>query len=400
MNVILVSNVCSDEEYCYVQSIKHTQKLNASQKFFDMLVQGLVAGPDVNVTCLTARFIAASTSNVKYLAEKTERVSEQLCYHYVKIPNWPIVRNLSNIVQGYKRGRRLVKKLTRDDECVLICDPLAYDISFGAVCGMHGRKVRKCALITDLPYYMHQIKKEVNTAVLKNGIKTKFMDWLIDRFDCYCFLTESMNIVNPKKKPYVIVEGMIYGDTEDIKENRVNNNVVVYAGGLYEQFGMLDLLEAAKNVKASGFELHLYGEGTCVDAIQRVSEEYPHIKYMGTSNLKEIVEIEKQAKLLINPRPSGEKFTEYSFPSKTIEYMSTARPVLTTRLKGIPDEYFDYIYAIEDESADGIRQAIEFCLNLDSQELDKRGIQALQFLRANKTNAIQAERLLEVLQND
>lgn len=397
MNIILVSNVCSDKEYTYIQSIKHSQKLNASQKYFDMLVQGLVAQPDVKVTCLTSRFISSKTSHVRCLEEKKEVLSDQLNYHYLKVLNWPIIRNLSNVVQGYIQGKDLVRRLSMDDKCAIICDPLAYDITFGVICAAHKRSIKKCAVITDLPLYMHQIKKEVSTKAIAMKFKTKFMNWLIDRFDTYGFLTESMNIINPQKKPYVIIEGMIYGDCETPETNAVKNNTVVYAGGLYEQFGILNLVEAAKNVKTLGFELQLYGEGNCIEEIQRVTESYPNIKYMGTRSLKEIVEVEKQAKLLINPRPSDEDFTEYSFPSKTIEYMSVGRPVLTTRLKGIPKEYFDYLYTIEDESPKGICNAIEFCLRIDEQVLDQRGMQAHRFLRENKTNRVQAERLLGVL---
>lgn len=397
MNIVLVSNVCSDKEYCYIQNIKHKQKLNASQKYFDMLVHGLVATPDVKVTCLTARFIASSTCNVKYLDEKTERVSDRLFYHYVKIPNLPIIRNLSNIWQGYMHTRKLLKLFSEEDECALICDPLAYDISFGAICATRGKSVKTCAVITDLPFFMHQIVKEVNTDSIKNKFKTKFMNWLIDQFDCYGFLTESMNIINPQKKPYAIIEGMMYYDANPVNSNHVDNNIVVYAGGLYEQFGILNLVEAAKQVKIPGFELHLYGEGTCTDTIKRIQEEYPHIKYMGTRTLKEIVDIEKQAKLLVNPRPSDEEFTKYSFPSKTIEYMSVARPVLTTRLKGIPEEYFSYVYTIEDESVEGIKKAIENCLEQGELTLDQHGAQGYDFLLRNKTDIAQARKLIEVI---
>lgn len=400
MNILFVSNVCSYEEYCYVQSIKHDQKLNPSQKYFDMLVQGLIALPDVKVTCLTARSIAPSTSDVEFLEEKTEIVSEKLRYQYIKVPNRPIIRNLSNMVQGYKWARKIKKELPGDEAFVLIGDPLAYDITFGAVCAMMGKKVKKNAVITDLPFFMHQIQKNSNDGGVKAKIKTAFMNWLIDQFDSFCFLTESMNRINRKKKPYVVIEGMMYNSDERIASNHVENNTVVYAGGLFEQFGILDLVEAAKMVRVPGFQLHLYGEGTCIAAIKSASEEYPYIRYMGTRSLKEIVEVEKNAKLLINPRPSEERFTEYSFPSKTIEYMATARPVLTTKLKGIPEEYFQYLYTIEDESPKGICSAIEMCLNREVCQLDKQGRMAQQFLKENKTNIAQAKRLLGVFRGD
>jgi len=48
----------------------------------------------------------------------------------------------------------------------------------------------------------------------------------------------------------------------------------------------------------------------------------------------------------------------YSFPSKLIEYMASATPVLTTRLPGIPPEYEPYVYWIEDDSVEGIEHSL------------------------------------------
>ena len=55
----------------------------------------------------------------------------------------------------------------------------------------------------------------------------------------------------------------------------------------------------------------------------------------------------KEAKLLINLRNPEDKYTKYSFPSKTFEYMVSGTPFFTTKLEGIPSEYYNYLYCID-----------------------------------------------------
>ena len=103
------------------------------------------------------------------------------------------------------------------------------------------------------------------------------------------------------------------------------------------------------------------------------------------------------ATLLVNVRDSGEQYTRYSFPSKTMEYMSSGTPLLTTRLSGIPDEYFDYVYALDDESEEGLKKTLDSILSKTPQELDQKGKSAKNFVKNNKNYVVQAERIYNLL---
>ena len=56
----------------------------------------------------------------------------------------------------------------------------------------------------------------------------------------------------------------------------------------------------------------------------------------------------------MNPRFTGAEYTLYSFPSKNIEYMVSGTPVITTRLAGIPDDYYPYVFVFEEEINENI----------------------------------------------
>lgn len=395
MRIIFSSITCSNAEYLKVQKLKHKEKLNPSQKYFDMLLKGLASHENVSISCVTARFIASSNCKKKFLSYKKE-IIDAISYFYIPIVNFPLIRNFFNFIFGFLFTAKLCLQY-RNEYRIFVADPLVYDISYGALLAARLFRLKKCAVVTDLPTYMAQIDKDGNGVSFKKKIKSSFMNNLIAAFDCYVFLTESMNVVNCKKKPYVIIEGMTYVNSSKITPKHVENNIVLYAGGLYEQFGIKTLVEASKKINVPNFELHLYGEGNCIDYINSVSKDYPHVKYMGTLTLEEIVCVESNAKILINPRPSSEKFTEFSFPSKTIEYMSTGRPVLTTPLKGIPKEYFDYLFVIDDESTQGFVKNIEECLCVENDRLDEIGLKSMNYVCNKKNNFVLSERLLQVL---
>lgn len=398
MKVIVVSNTCSDEMYKKLQDIKYSEKISPQQNYFSMLIGGLIEQPNTDVVCVTARSIAENNTKVKELSFFSEKISDNLAFVYTKVKSGNRTRNITN----YLQTRRVLKSILEKNnsvECVAIIDPLSFDITSAALSIL--RNVKKIALVTDIPMYIYAIGKEKESFAgkIKSRIKNLLFMKSINKFDGYCYLTESMNCLNKFKKPYCIIEGMVPVSEEIVERQDVQSKkrVILYAGGLYEKFGIKNLVEAAKLVDGKKFELHLYGEGNCITYINDVNNDYPHIKYMGVLDSVGIREVETKASALINPRPNEEEFTRFSFPSKTLEYMNTGRPVWTTRLSGIPDEYFNYINVIEDSSIDKIRVALETIINLTEEELDFMGQRSRAFARNNKCATIQAKKLLNYI---
>ena len=106
-----------------------------------------------------------------------------------------------------------------------------------------------------------------------------------------------------------------------------------------------------------------------------------------------------QATLLVNPRPTHEEFVRYSFPSKTMEYMSTGTPLLTTCLPGMPEEYRPYVYLIREETPQGIARALKETLSQSDQALFDKGMAARNFILKEKNNVIQAGKILSMLES-
>ena len=97
---------------------------------------------------------------------------------------------------------------------------------------------------------------------------------------------------------------------------------------------------------------------------------------------------------LINPRTAQGVFTRYSFPSKTLEYMRSGKPVLCCKLEGIPDEYDPYLRYIQPQTAQGIRDAVRALLTQPDTERTAAGELARDFVLREKNAKAQCANLL------
>ena len=112
---------------------------------------------------------------------------------------------------------------------------------------------------------------------------------------------------------------------------------------------------------------------------------------------QEIVKEEVKATLLINPRPTNQEFVKYSFPSKNMEYLVSGTPLLTTRLPGMPMEYYPYIYTIDAETDEGLCKTLRVLLSKSKQELHENGKRAKMFVLENKNENIQGKKIVLLL---
>ena len=68
--------------------------------------------------------------------------------------------------------------------------------------------------------------------------------------------------------------------------------------------------------------------------------------------------------------------------------------MLTTKLPGIPDEYFDYVFCFEDETIEGMRDKIRSILLMPEGERNSIGEAGLQFINRHKNSKSQIARIL------
>lgn len=258
-------------------------------------------------------------------------------------------------------------------------------------------------ILTDPPSQSYPTDSKISL-ILKHFDKFLIKKSLL-KFDGIIALTKALADDFAPSIPYIVLEGIASPSTSSLK-NKINFSendsglfTIVYAGGLSKEYGIQDLIDSFKYIDEEYIRLKVYGKGPYEDKIIEASLIDKRISYMGFKPHNKILDSLMQADLLINPRPSNQAFVKYSFPSKIIEYMNTSTPVLTTKLPGIPNEYFDYIFTIDDESPKGIAHSIFTVMKLSKKDLREKGCIARDFIQLNKTGASQGHKILDFFKN-
>lgn len=385
MKIIYVSTLISEKKMNYIISNSKSKPLQSVQKYHRLLCEGLVKN-GVNVETLSAIPMSRKISNKIIWFDKKEK-ENGIIYNYLPFIN---IRFLRQIFISVSIFFNIIKEcLKRDCETMFVCDILNTTISFITL--MLSRVLRfKClAIATDLPRDMGNEK----------SISTKINVKLQSKYDGYVLLTEAMNnMINTKNKPYIIIEGIADIGMQEKNNNlqeKYNSKVCIYAGGLYKKYGIKSLIDAFLQLDMQDIELHLYGSGDLEKYIKEIEDK--RIKFLGVVQNDILVKEEIKSTLLINPRFTNEEYTKYSFPSKNMEYMASGTAVLTTKLPGMPREYCDYVYVIEDETIKGIKTSLYKVLSQNVEEINNKGILAKKFVIENKNNIVQAKKIISFM---
>ena len=329
-----------------------------------------------------------------YFGGMTEKLPCGYICRWLKTINIPVLKQLSRRLDARKAMKNWLKE-NREEGLILTCSIppfLVRDILDYA----RRYHVKTVAIVPDLLRDMY-INEDKNTVSYR--LKQLYLAQplrLQGGYDGYIYLTEAMGEVVAPGKPCMVMEGI--ADTAKVyppkEQEKVYPRGIMYAGMLHEKYGILNLVEAFEKLDMTDTELWLFGEGTAVAEIKRRAGINPRIRYFGSVPRASILEYERKATLLVNPRDPNEEFTKYSFPSKTIEYMLSGTPLLTTKLKGIPPGYFDYVFSSESNSADALAEAMKDALGRSGNALMEFGVNAQAFIKREKNAGWQAKRIL------
>ena len=352
MKIIYISALVSKSKMNGIIENSKNKPLQSIQKFHRLMCEGFVKN-NIPVKTISSIPMSRKISEKLLWLDKCEE-ENGVKYTYIPFINIKVFRQLCTFLGTIVK---VTKEFLRNKkEKIFVCDVLNTTISTTTLILSKIFKFQCWAIVTDLPRDMQKNKK------INEKMQTKY--------DGYILITEEMNkIVNPKNKPHIVIEGLV-----DIRESAENNEVqksspkvVMYAGGLYEKYGVKALIDAFCNIQNNNVKLDLYGDGDLVPYIKSI--ENKKIDFHGVVTNDKIVEAEKKAVLLVNPRFTNEEYTKYSFPSKNMEYMVSGTPVLTTKLPGMPKEYYQYVYFIENETIAGVQEVLNNLINLPESEL-------------------------------
>lgn len=195
-------------------------------------------------------------------------------------------------------------------------------------------------------------------------------------------------------KPAMVMEGIAVPPT-GAGPSGGDGRTVLYAGGLRSEYGVGALLDAARSTRS--WALQLYGKGPLEEEARRAAEQHDTISYGGYADASTLAQAYGRAQLLVNPRPTGEEFVRYSFPSKLLEYLASGTPVMTTRLPGLPQDLAEHLW-LTGESAAELDAAISDFFGVPGPRRRAVGQAAAEFVLSTRGPEAQGRRIAAFLE--
>lgn len=223
----------------------------------------------------------------------------------------------------------------------------------------------------------------------------------IELVDGFILLSKYMkDRIHLKNKPYIVMEGIFNPDDEVFnnqyyKENKTRK--ILYTGTLAKRYGIMNLVESFHSINNEDIELIIVGDGDSKKDIVSLTLIDSRIKYLGVLDRSKVLQLQKVAQLLVNPRTPEGNYVKYSFPSKTMEYLASGTPTLMYKLPGIPNEYYDYCYTVKELGIESLTNAIQNVLSKSTDELDNFGKKARNFILTNKSPQAQCQKIIDFI---
>ncbi|MGM7702963.1 glycosyltransferase [Pseudalkalibacillus sp. Hm43] len=403
MNILFIGVACTKNAILESNKKYYNFDQVRPQQYFDMtLISGL--SNNASVTAVSLPPVASfPTSSCLYYRRKKEKINKNLLINYISLINLPFIKTIIIMMYIFFFTLKFCVMTRKEDRVILLGNLTSY-ISFPAMVISKITKTKIFAVVPDVPKFAasytritNSAKRIINKAL---GVLDKYIE---HRFDGYILLTEAMNdLVNKKRKPYIVIEGMIRKKDFEVFSNKgikkYPSKVMMYAGTLHAKFGIKNLVESFDSIDPSfNAELWIYGKGDFENELDYFIKKNPNIRYKGSQPRSEIIEKEHIATILVNPRPASEKFTKYSFPSKTLEYMASGTPLITTKLSGIPKEYYKFVFTFRNEDIEDMTRDLENILSLPTETLKNFGNKAKKFVLEKKNHEIQTKKIYDFL---
>lgn len=396
-DIVCLTGLFPEEYVDEINKYSLTGVQNAANKLQWGIVKGL-DGLGKNVTIFNSIYVGSYPRLYRKIMIPTFHFSHGSEKNDINI-GFINIAGIKVLSRYYTVKRELDKWASVDSGREKVLLIYAMTTPFAQLAGYIKRKyssIKVIYIIPDLPMYMN-VTKVQESAVYRT--RKKIEEFLFHRslknVDGYVLLTDGMKEWFTTDINYTVVEGMATIDNtidvDDIKKKKQ----ILYAGGIKREYGVIDLVSAFSQIDDPEWELVIYGDGTDMESVCEYAKKDVRIKIMGSAPNAVVMKHQREAALLINPRKNQE-MAKYSFPSKTLEYMLSGTPMLGYKLAGIPEEYYDNMFVIQD-SENGMEEALRKAMDLPETERIKMGEKAKHFVVKEKNPEKQCQKILELI---
>lgn len=399
MKILYFGSVCDEEWFDTVSSKKSMPSQVAQYMFEKALVSGFsdIENIDMNIYYLYQEPYYPKGTYLRF-KKRIKKLNNKYTVRYLSNINLPFVKEIFSFFQGLTLT--MIWGLeNRNNDQKIILTPFNYTpLSLGIYLASKVFRIKRVNIFTDLSSDILSLKRQKEMPWFKKFLLPyyiRLVDFIEHNYDGYVLFTEPMNQkVNPFNKPYLVLEG-IFNNTLNLDQVK-KEKAIMYAGTLAFEYGVKNILDVFEKIEDDHLQLWLFGDGDMKGYIEELCQRDSRVHFFGFKPREVVFEYEKKATLLVNIRNPQDEYTMYSFPSKTFEYMVSGTPFLTTKLKGIPEEYLQYLYIIEE--IDTLKQKIQDILSKSQKELNNFGLNSRMFVLKNKNSNIQTRKITEMIE--
>ena len=386
MKILLLGSLISALQMEQLNSNSKEKASVAPVNYETMLAKGLIEN-GVKLNALSVPAVAAFPHSMyKHIEGKQETIENNIQIQWVSFINiqgmkqFTIKKNIKKLLEQWLQKNKDIK-----NKVVLMYSIYPpYTQPAVRLCEKYGCHLS--AVITDLPEYMYSWK---NMKGIRGWYSKRLSEKMVNlqgKCDSYILFTKPMATkMGIQDKPYMVSEGFcdasIFEDIPD--QEKCLRKTIVYGGNLSRLYGIQNLVKGFMQTDLDA-ELHLYGAGDDAAFIKECAKQDSRIKFFGRVDRKKMLVALKKAHLLVVNKPTMDDYSNYSFSSKILEYMASGTPLLTTKVGGMPEEYYKYFYFFEEESIEGIKYSLEKIINFTDKQLKDKGNAARDFAVKNK----------------
>lgn len=257
---------------------------------------------------------------------------------------------------GVMRYKRAVKQALKQADCLL-----TYNVTYAWMFApaLARRLGKKSALI------LADYSGEESYHSFVRRLYARLELRVIQKYDVVIGLSETTKRFLKPDQRFLCVEGGIDQDVYDyfepssVEERQQEDGITtyMYAGILEPVTGVDMLLKAFTRNSNPAIRLNISGKGSFQKLVEDAVKQDHRITYLGCVPYEEYLNNLKQADVLINPRNMNLPENENNFPSKIMEYLTTGKPIISTRFPGW-EKYNKYITFCE-STVEGLQVALE-----------------------------------------
>ncbi|WP_422766829.1 glycosyltransferase [Photobacterium leiognathi subsp. mandapamensis] len=395
MNLIFLSGFFSDS----IKNDISTNSIGAMQNAADVLqknyLDGFINNVDNvdNIKVVNVPFIGGYPGSYKEIYYSPAVKDEK--YKGVEVKNISFlnlkgVKNIFRLTQSFLAIRKAKKCFNSGDVNIV---SYSMHLPFLISCyltSLFSSRVKYYIIVPDLPEFMLE-RKGVTARIY--GAINKLSYYLVNKSDGASIITDNMKNKFDNKLNSVTIEGIITEKKCEYSESIEElGKYILYSGTLDRRYGIRDLLESYIDSGVDDVKLVVCGDGDDRKYLLEKSSINSNIVYLGQVEREKVRFLQNNAFILVNPRNNEGEFTKYSFPSKTIEYMMSGRPLMMYKLDGMPSDYDNLFYEIE--SKESFASLIRDVSTRSENELNSFGVDVRNYMINNKSPKAQVNKML------